>query len=107
MQSIHYIFTDEVEAGVLYLTSCQVWFEATVVRNTANLRGIITNAQSPGLVMILQRSTDSTDELHDAASSLACCLIQHAIDRVCVIRGGARALFSLPQITDYFVSPRT
>nr|CDS33892.1 TBC domain containing protein kinase [Hymenolepis microstoma] len=107
MQSIHYTFTDEFEAGALYLTSSQVWLEATIVRNSTNPRGTTINALSPGLVMILQRSTNSADELHDAASSLACCLIQHAIDRVCVIRGGTRALFSLPQITDYFVSPRT
>ncbi|VDO03976.1 unnamed protein product [Rodentolepis nana] len=107
MQSIHYTFTDEFEVGVLCLTSNQVWLEATIVRNSTNPRGTTNNVLSPGLVMILQRSTNSADEIHDAASSLACCLIQHAIDRVCVIRGGTRALFSLPQITDYFVSPRT
>ncbi|KAM7539442.1 hypothetical protein Aperf_G00000056081 [Anoplocephala perfoliata] len=105
MQSIHYSLTEEFEAGVVYLTSSQLWFEATVVRNTTSPRGN-PNAHSPGLVMILQRTTNA-NEFEDTASDLARCLINNAIDRVCVIRGGSRALFSLPQITNYFVSPRT
>ncbi|KAM7539443.1 hypothetical protein Aperf_G00000056086 [Anoplocephala perfoliata] len=105
MQSIHYSLTEEFEAGVVYLTSSQLWFEATVVRNTTSPHGN-PNAHSPGLVMILQRTTNA-NEFEDTASDLARCLINNAIDRVCVIRGGSRALFSLPQITNYFVSPRT
>lgn len=103
MQSIHYSLADEVEAGVIYLTRSQLWFEATFARNATNPRGN-PNAHSPGLVMILQHTTNP-NELIDAASNLACCLINNAIDRVCVIKGGSRALFNLPQITNYFVSP--
>ncbi|VDM31238.1 unnamed protein product [Hydatigera taeniaeformis] len=111
MQSIHY-HPVEVQSGMTYLTGSQLWLEATAARNATSPRGY-TSAQSPGLVMLLQHSTDSvgatgeceTGRGDDAAFTLACYLIQRSIDRVCVVKGGARALFSLPQITDYFVSP--
>ena len=112
MHSIHYCCSsnNEVEGGVAFLIGSQLWHEATAVRNASNPR-TSTFAHSPGLVMLLQPITASGDEDDkrsdngDATSALACCLIQHSIDRVCVIRGGAKALLDLPQITDYFVSP--
>ncbi|VDK36029.1 unnamed protein product [Taenia asiatica] len=111
MQSIHYYHV-EVQAGVTYLTGSQLWLEATAARNASSPRGC-ASAHSPGLVMLLQHSAASDSANgecepgsgDDAAFTLACSLIQRSIDRVCVVKGGAKALFSLPQITDYFVSP--
>lgn len=111
MHSIHY-YPIEVEAGVTCLTGSQLWLAATAARNAASPRGF-ASAHSPGLVMLLQYGStlgDAKDECEtgnddDAALTLACCLIQRSIDRVCVVKGGARALFNLPQITNYFVSP--
>ncbi|KAL5106163.1 TBC domain-containing protein kinase-like protein [Taenia crassiceps] len=111
MQSIHYCPV-EVQAGVTYLTGSQLWMEATAARNASNPRGCAP-AHSPGLVMLLQHSAASdgaNDECKpgsgdDVAFTLACGLIQRSIDRVCVVKGGAKALLNLPQITDYFVSP--
>ncbi|EUB62324.1 TBC domain-containing protein kinase-like protein [Echinococcus granulosus] len=100
MHSIHY-YPIEVEAGVTCLTGSQLWLAATAARNAASPRGF-ASAHSPGLVMLLQYGStlgDAKDECEtgnddDAALTLACCLIQRSIDRVCVVKGGLGSLVS-------------
>ncbi len=105
MNSIHYFPTpiDDIES-LLHLTTHPLWRSAAAARNAKAVASTTTNNRSaftsPGLVLVLQGADQQ------AGVTLGCSLIEQGIDRVCLIRGGgAPALFRLPNITDYFVSP--
>lgn len=78
-----------------------------VWRHAAGSRSTPTYPQhhqcaSPGLVLILQQGGGAGGGL---GVSIGCSLIDRGVDRVCLVGGGTAALFQLPNITDFFVSP--
>uniref|UniRef100_A0A5K3ERB1 Protein kinase domain-containing protein n=1 Tax=Mesocestoides corti TaxID=53468 RepID=A0A5K3ERB1_MESCO len=90
---------NEVDS-LLQITGAHAWREATAARTPTTIHSPPT---SPGLVMLLH-SGGSVSERNETAYQLGCLLIDQGIDRVCLIRGGAEALFRHPRITESLLS---